>query len=201
MAPDGEPVAAGLAYARAVLAKLVGLVVPLGLDTFAVAAALGIAGIPPASRLRISLLFSAFEAGMPLIGLALGALLGHAIGGAADYIAIGVLLAFGLYTLLAVEPDEPERLGQLTQMHGLGALIVGVSISLDELAIGFTLGLLRLPAGLVIALIALQAFIVAQLGLRIGSRLSERLREGAERLAGAALTGLGVALLAEKLLR
>ncbi len=200
MAPDAERVAAGLAYARVVLAKLVALVVPLGLDTFAVAAALGSAGISPASRLRISLLFSAFEAGMPLIGLALGAPLGHAIGGAADYVAIGVLLAFGLYTLLAAEQDEPERLGQLTQMHGLGALILGVSISLDELAIGFTLGLLRLPAGLVIALIALQAFIVAQLGLRIGSRLSERLREGAERLAGAALTGLGVALLAEKLL-
>jgi putative Mn2+ efflux pump MntP len=68
------------------------------------------------------------------------------------------------------------------------------------LAIGFTLGLLRLPAGLVIVLIALQAFIVAQLGLRLGTRLSERLREGAERLAGAALTGLGIVRLAEKLL-
>jgi putative Mn2+ efflux pump MntP len=52
----------------------------------------------------------------------------------------------------------------------------------------------------VIVLIALQAFILAQLGLRLGSRLSERLREGAERLAGAALTGLGIALLGEKLL-
>jgi putative Mn2+ efflux pump MntP len=85
-------------------------------------------------------------------------------------------------------------------MHGVGALLVGVSISLDELAIGFTLGLLRLPARLVIALIALQAFIVTQLGLRLGNRLSERLREGAERLAGAALAALGIVLLAEKLL-
>jgi putative Mn2+ efflux pump MntP len=183
-----------------VVAKLVALVLPLGLDTFAVAAALGIVGVSPARRLRISLLFCAFEAGMPLIGLALGAPLGHAIGGAADYIAIGVLLAFGLYTLLASEQDKEERLGQLAQMHGLGALLLGVSISLDELAIGFTLGLLRVPAGLVIVLIALQALIVTQLGLRLGSRLSERLREGAERLAGAALTGLGTVLLAEKLL-
>jgi putative Mn2+ efflux pump MntP len=183
-----------------VVAKLAALVLPLGLDTFAVAAALGMVGVSPGRRLRISLLFSAFEAGMPLIGLALGAPLGDAIGGAADYLAIGVLLSFGLYTLLGSEQREEERLGQLTQMHGLGALILGVSISLDELAIGFTLGLLRLPSGLVIALIALQAFIVAQLGLRLGSRLSERLREGAERLAGAALTALGIVLLAEKLL-
>jgi manganese efflux pump family protein len=90
-----------------------------------------------------------------------------------------------------------KRLGQLAQMHGRGALVVGVSISLDELAIGFTLGLLHLPPAFVIALIRLQAFIVTQLGLRLGSRLSERLREGAERLAGVALTGLGAALLAE----
>jgi putative Mn2+ efflux pump MntP len=183
-----------------VVAKLIALVVPLGLDTFAVAAALGMVGVSPQRRLRITLLFTAFEAGMPVIGLALGAPLGEAVGGAADYLAIGVLLAFGLYTLLLSEQHEQERLGQLTQMRGFGALLLGFSISLDELAIGFTLGLLRLPAGLVIVLIAFQTFIVTQLGLRLGSRLSERLREGAERLAGAALTGLGVVLLAEKLL-
>ncbi len=40
---------------------------------------------------------ASFEAGMPLVGLALGAPLGHAIGGAADYIAIGVLLARALH--------------------------------------------------------------------------------------------------------
>jgi putative Mn2+ efflux pump MntP len=183
-----------------VVAKLIALVFPLGLDTFTVAAALGTIGASSARRVRISLLFSAFEAGMPLIGLALGAPLGHAIGATADYIAIGVLLAFGLYMLVGSESDEQARLGRLTQMHGAGALLIGISISLDELAIGFTLGLLRLPAGLVIVLIALQAFILTQLGLRLGNRLSERLRDGAERVAGLALTALGLVLLGEKLL-
>lgn len=60
------------AYAHAVIAKLVALVLPLGLDTFAVAAALGMIGVSSARWLRISLLFTAFEGGMPLIGLALG---------------------------------------------------------------------------------------------------------------------------------
>jgi putative Mn2+ efflux pump MntP len=182
-----------------VVAELIALVFPLGLDTFAVAAALGMLGVSAQRRLRISLLFAAFEAGMPLIGLAVGAPLGHAIGKTADYIAIGVLIAFGLYTLLGPEPGE-ERVSQLIQLRGAGALLLGVSVSLDELAIGFTLGLLRLPAGLVIALIAAQAFIVTQLGLRLGYRLSQRFREGAERLAGVALTTLGLVLLAEKLL-
>jgi putative Mn2+ efflux pump MntP len=175
------------------------LVLPLDLDTFAVAAALGALGTPAERRVRISLLFTAFEAGMPLIGLALGAPLGHAIGKTADYVAIGVLIAFGLYTLLGPEEND-ERLGQLVQLRGASALLLGISISLDELAIGFTLGLLRLPAALVIALIAAQAFIVTQLGLRLGHRLNERLREGTERLAGIALTTLGLVLLAEKLI-
>jgi putative Mn2+ efflux pump MntP len=74
---------------------------------------------------------------------------------------------------------------------GLGALLLGVSISLDELAIGFTLDLLRLPAGLIIAL---PAFILAQLGLRLGTRLSAQPREAAERLAGIALTALAITL-------
>jgi manganese efflux pump family protein len=99
----------------------------------------------PARRLRIALLFTAFEAGMPLVGLALGAPLGHAIGASADYVAIGVLIAFGIYTLLSGERDEQQRLGTLGQLHGVGAILLGVSISLDELAVGFTFGLLRLP--------------------------------------------------------
>jgi hypothetical protein len=60
---------------------------------------------------------------------------------------------------------------------------LAISVSLDEFAIGFTPGLLRLPVLPVIALIAAQAFTVTQ----IGTRLGERARENAERLASAAL--------------
>ena len=137
---------------------------------------------------------------MPLVGLALGAPLGHAIGASADYIAIGVLLAFGLYTVLGTDESEERQLSRIANARGLGALLLGVSISLDEHAIGFTLGLLRLPVALVIVLITLQAFAVTQLGLRLGTRLSARLRETAERLAGVALTALASVLLAEKLI-
>ncbi len=180
-------------------AKLIALVIPLGLDTFAVAAALGMLDTTRATRLRISILFPAFEAAMPLIGLALGLPLGRAIGDWADYVAIAVLLAFGLYTLVGWEEREERAIARFADARGPGALLLGLSISLDELAIGFTLGLLRLPAALVIALIALQAVVVTQLGLRLGNRLSERRREAAERLAGLALTMLAILLLAEKL--
>src|SRR5438067_7345681 len=101
------------------------------------AAALGSVGVSSAGRLRISVLFTAFEAGMPLIGLGLGAPLGHAIGSTADYLAIGVLLPFRLYTLVSSPEGDEQRVAQLTQPHGFGALLLGISISLDHLAIGF----------------------------------------------------------------
>jgi putative Mn2+ efflux pump MntP len=180
------------------VAKLIALVLPLGLDTFAVAAALGAAGIAPTERARVALVFAGFEAAMPLVGFALGAPLGRAIGTAADYLAIAVLIAFGLYTLLKGDEAEEQRLAQLPRIRGPAVLLLGIGISLDELAIGFTFGLLRLPVAIVILLIAVQAFVLTQLGLRLGKRLSEGLREGAERLAGAALVALGVVLLVER---
>jgi putative Mn2+ efflux pump MntP len=60
--------------------KLIALVLPLGLDTLGVALA-------------------GFEAAMPLIGVALGAPLGRAIGSVADYVAAGLILALGAYML------------------------------------------------------------------------------------------------------
>jgi putative Mn2+ efflux pump MntP len=181
------------------LAKLIVLVIPLGLDTFAVATVLGIAGLTSGRRARVSLLMTAFEAGMPLVGLGIGVPLGHAIGSAADYAAIGVLLAFGLYTLISDDDDEQQRVGLLTDLSGWRAVLLGISISLDELAVGFTFGLLRLPVVPVIILIAIQAFVLSQLGMRLGARVSARIRERAERVAGLALAGLAIVLLAEKL--
>ena len=50
--------------------KLLAFVLPLGLDSFAVAAAIGAVQQTTArQRLRISLVFVIFEGGMPLIGL------------------------------------------------------------------------------------------------------------------------------------
>jgi manganese efflux pump family protein len=179
--------------------KLILFILPLGLDTFAVSAALGASRASKRERLRISLVLSGFEMAMPVIGLLLGRGLGSAIGSVADYIAIAVLAGVGAW-MLVVEDDETDKLGELSSRHGLALVALGVSISLDELAMGFTIGLIGLSIWLAVSLIGLQAFLVAQVGLRLGARLSERSREAAEKLAGAALIGLAVLLLAEKLL-
>jgi putative Mn2+ efflux pump MntP len=170
--------------------KLIALVLPLGLDTLGVAVALGLAGLPREKRLRISLLFAGFEAAMPLIGVALGAPLGHAIGSVADYIAAALIAALGMYMLLS-QNDEQDRLLALTRRGAFGALALGVSISLDELAIGFSAGLLRLPIAALVIAVAAQAFIATQIGIRIGARVGERMQEATEKFAGIALIMFG----------
>jgi putative Mn2+ efflux pump MntP len=179
--------------------RLVLFVLPLGLDTFAVAAALGMRGLPRRKRLHVSLLMSAFEMAMPVVGLLIGNAVGSAVGGAADYLAIGVLAALGAWMLFHDEEGEADNVGDLTSRGGLAILALGISISLDELAMGFTIGLLRLSLWLAIVLIGAQAFLFAQLGLRLGAHLNKTLRERAEQLAGVALVGLAALLVVEKL--
>jgi manganese efflux pump family protein len=182
--------------------KLLAFVLPLGLDSFAVAAAVGAMRVTTVrQRLRISLVFVVFEGGMPLIGLGLGTALARGIGQVAGYLAGAAVIAIGAWMLLAEDQDEQDKAGRLATSRGLALIALGVSISLDELAIGFTIGLAHLPVTAVIVAIALQAFIAAQLGLAIGARIGERSRERAEQVAGIALILLGAYLITEQLVR
>jgi len=178
---------------------LFGLFLPLCLDTFAVAAALGMTGLTGRDRVRYGLLFAVFEGGMPLVGLLAGGALGRVVGGFADYVAIAVLVGVGALMLLSGDEAEEQRVRRLRSTTGLALVGLGISISLDELAIGFTLGLARVPVLVAVLLIAAQAFVASQIGFHVGGRVGDRYREGAERLAGIMLIALGALLLLSKL--
>jgi manganese efflux pump family protein len=51
------------------MVKLLAFVLPLAVDSFAIAAMLGASGVSSAQRWRITALFVVFESGMPLVGL------------------------------------------------------------------------------------------------------------------------------------
>lgn len=186
------------------LLTIIALVLPLAIDTFVLGTALGAAGLAKRERLRTSLLLTAFEAGMPLVGFLIGAGVGSIIGQWADYFAAVVLAATGAWILRPTsgeEEDEEQKVRLLESARGWAIIVLGLGISMDELAIGFGAGLLRLPLILLVTLIAVQAFLAAQLGMRLGSRLAERAREAAEKLAGGLLVLAAALVVAEKLLK
>jgi len=181
------------------VARVVALVLPLGLDTFAIAAALGMTRLTVAQRVRFGLLFAAFEGGMPIIGLLVGVGVGRVIGGWSEYVAIAALAGIGAYMPFGPDKDD-ERVQRLVASTGTAMIVLGLSVSLDELAIGFGLGLLNVPIVPAVVLIAAQAFIVSQVGFAIGGRIGAATREGAENVAGAALILIAGALLVAKIL-
>ncbi len=186
-------------------------VLPLSVDTFAIAAAVGANRLSGWSRWRISMIFAISEGGTPLIGLGLGSSVGQAVGGVAEYLSGGLLILLGGYLWWSDgdrdadddDDDEAGKARRLVNARGLALVGLALSISLDELAIGFSFGLganLAEPATL-IAIIAIQALVVSQLGLFIGAWISELLRERIERLVGPILIFLGCYPLAEELIR
>jgi putative Mn2+ efflux pump MntP len=99
------------------------------------------------------------------------------------------------------DDDDEQAAGRLMATRGTAVVALGISISLDELAIGFSLGLIRLPLIPVLIAIGAQALLAAHLGLGLGARISEHLRERAGQVAGLALILLGGFLIAERVIR
>ena len=175
------------------MARLIALVVPLALDSFAVAAALALGGLSRRERVRLSIAFPAFETAMPLVGLGLGRALAAAIAGGATYAAAAILVALGAW--MALERGG-EGAARLHRARGMAFVALGVAISLDELALGFTIGLLRLSLFVALVLIAAQGVVASQLGFAVGTRLGKRAADAAERVAGVLLIALGILLFA-----
>jgi manganese efflux pump family protein len=180
-----------------------GLLLPLGLDTFALAAALGMAGLEKRDRLRVTLVFTAFEAGMPIAGMLTGRAAGSFLGAWAGYGGIAFLLLAGLLLLRPGQnkSDEAGRLRLLAHARGLAILDLGLSISVDELTVGLSAGLLGISIVLTVLWVAIQAFVATQVGLGLGGRLGEEVRERAEWVAGASLIGVALILLGLRLAR
>ena len=180
-------------------------VIPLALDTFAIAAVVGASRPTGWIRTRVSMIFVLFEGGMPLVGLAVGASLGKAIGSLADYVSGALLIALAGYLRWVETNDDDEDAAEgekanarrLTTARGSALLGLSLSISLDELAIGFSVSLgspqreTPTQVAILIVLILIQTLLVSQLAMSLGNRINPWLRERVEELTGPVLAILG----------
>lgn len=160
--------------------KIALFVVPLGLDTFAIAIALGLRGIRP---LRPAVTFAIFEAIMPLVGLFVGHIVGDRFETAASIVGGLVLVTVALFLGKEALEDEDETANVSFDSLRTAAL-AGFGISLDEAAIGFPMGTSGLPVPQTLAAIAVQAFVVTLVGITLGKRLGERFGATTSRTAG-----------------
>lgn len=169
----------------------------LGLDTLAVSLGLGLSGLPRSRWIRVGFTFALCEGLMPVVGLLLGQRLGTFLGAIAGYIAAGILVVIGgieIKEAVMDDDDDEPLLRTRTDEKQRPLVLVGLSVSLDELAIGFALGVLHVHIGPALVYIAVQAFALTVVGLMIGRRLGQHVGERAELAAGIVLALLGVVL-------
>jgi putative Mn2+ efflux pump MntP len=74
--------------------------VSVGLSNLAAAIGIGFGGVTARTRLRVAVVFGAFEAGMPIVGLVIGAGLATGIGHLARWIGAALLIGMGAVAVL-----------------------------------------------------------------------------------------------------
>jgi putative Mn2+ efflux pump MntP len=178
------------------LLALVLVGVSVGLSNFAGAIGIGVAGASARTKVEVAIVFGAFEIGMPLLGLAVGRHLAHDFGGAARWVGGGLLIAAGLYALVsAVGPRAraraaareaapvPTRRGQL--------LVLGLALSIDNLAIGFALGTYHVAVVTAAVVIGAVSVGLSLIGLELGARIGVRAGNRAELFGSVVLIVVG----------
>jgi putative Mn2+ efflux pump MntP len=93
-----------------VLALLL-LAVALGLSNFAAAIGIGVSGVRGRARVRIAVVFGVFEAGMPVLGVALGQGMAASIGYAARWLGGAALIAIGVTSLILARRGTRDARG------------------------------------------------------------------------------------------
>src|ERR1700719_1848505 len=106
--------------------KIAAFVFPLGLDTLAIAIALGLRGFRP---WRPALLFTAFETLMPVFGTVLARVVGARFETAAVLVGGLLLIAVGLHAIRETVSGEAEEAGRVSFGSPRSTLPAGVAIS------------------------------------------------------------------------
>jgi putative Mn2+ efflux pump MntP len=175
----------------ATLVSSVILGAPLGTDSAALCTGIGAGGrLTMRRRLTIAGTLTAFEAGMPVVGVLLSSVIGDTLGDSARWVGGALLIALGVYMLRGGHDDD----GATTAPIGIGGLIVaGLAVSVDEIAVGVSLGLGGVNLPVLVSTIGVIVFGATMAGLTLGVMLA-RHAESAGRFAAYALMVLGALL-------
>jgi manganese efflux pump family protein len=180
---------------RTVVAAFLLVALALGIDNFAVAAGIGVSGVRGSVRAQVALVFGVFEAGMPVLGMVAGHAVSARVGGAADWVGGGILVAVGGYQIVAWYRSR----GVVAAQPGTGGwgtwrlLASGLALSIDNLVVGFALGTYHVSLATAAVVIGLVSVAMSLAGLELGAKLG-RVFGGAFSKRGALAGGIVLAV-------
>lgn len=163
----------------------------VGLGNFGATIGIGLSGVAPATRVKVSLVFGVFEAGMPLVGLLAGRGAAHTLGNASRYAGGALLIAIGGWQL--IQTARLGRKGAPAPPIAMKRLILtAVALSMDNLVVGFSLGVQHIALIEAVAVFAVVSVGLSLLGLEFGRRLAAAVEFGSQYLAGIVLVAVGI---------
>jgi len=202
-----------------VLALLI-LAVALGLSNFAAAIGIGVSGVHGRAKVQIAVVFGLFEAGMPVLGVALGQGVAASLGQAARWLGGAALIAIGVTSLIGAGRSirSSRDVRGVRDVHGVRAargqggddgpgtgepswrlgrvMATGLALSVDNLAAGFALGAYHTGLAVAAAVFGAVSVIMSLAGLELGARLGSGVGDRSELVASALLIGVGAAVAA-----
>ena len=168
------------------------LALVVSMDNFAVSLPIGTAQpvrmVKP--MLRLSLMFGAFQAFMPLLGCLGGSQVAFLFRGCETWILCGVLAFVGWCTLRSAQ--ESDQL-QPSSLPSLGAtLSLGFATSVDSLVVGFGLAMIHVNILRASGIIGLVTVCVSLAGMLFGGQLGQALGRHSKLSGGLVLLFIGV---------
>ncbi|HLN66061.1 MAG TPA: manganese efflux pump [Streptosporangiaceae bacterium] len=170
------------------------LAVALGLSNFAAAIGIGVSGVHGRDRVRIAVVFGVFEAGMPVLGVALGQSVAAGLGHAARWLGGTVLIAIGVTGLILARRARRARVPRVRggPSWRMGRVVAsGLALSADNLAAGFALGAYHTGLAAAAAVFGGVSVIMSLGGLELGATLGAGAGDRSELAASVMLVAVG----------
>lgn len=180
------------------------LLIALGLsmDAFSVSVTNGLCGknVGIKNTLLIGLFFGGAQAIMPVIGYYAGNIFAGYIESVDHWIAFFLLGIIGLKMIL--EAGDKLKTPQKCEYNSLTVKMLffqAIATSIDALAVGVSFAALKINIAAAAAEIGLTTFLLSLLGVFIGKKAGNILKEKAEIIGGAILILIGTKILVEHL--
>ena len=167
----------------------------LAMDAFAVAVCKGLSmkKLDLKKAIIIALYFGFFQAIMPLIGFFLGNRFESLIDKLDHWVAFFLLSITGGNMIYESLKNEEEDINDSIDIKNM--LILSISTSIDALAVGITFAFFKIDLFMAISIIGVITFLLSIIGVKIGNKFGDKLKNKAEFIGGIVLIVIGLKIL------